>query len=122
MTRGLVVVLGKCGRNFAAGMSGGIAYVWDLDGKFSKNCNLGMVDLFPVKDARDVKELKAMIEKHLKHTGSTVAKGVLDNWDKTLAQFVKIYPRDYRRVVEEKQKIEEPVEVHEIGSEVGSDG
>jgi glutamate synthase (ferredoxin) len=102
MTGGRVVVIGPTGRNFAAGMSGGIAYVWDKDALFAKErCNMGMVELFPVKDAPDVAELKAMISAHLKYTQSAVAQHILDNWDKVLPQFVKIYPCDYRRVIEE---------------------
>ncbi|NTV29052.1 MAG: glutamate synthase large subunit, partial [Candidatus Omnitrophica bacterium] len=122
MTGGLIVVIGPTGRNFAAGMSGGIAYIWDMDGKFSRRCNMGMVDLFPVKEAEDVKVLREMIESHRKYTGSTVAKGLLDNWDKVQAQFVKVYPRDYRRVLEEHRKAMEAAQMREIGSEVGSDG
>ncbi len=104
MTGGRVVVLGSTGRNFAAGMSGGIAYVWDRDAKLSCRCNMGMVDLFPVKDAKDVMELRGMIEKHLAATGSQVAQKLLVNWDMAVAQFVKVYPRDYRRAVEEAEK------------------
>lgn len=105
MTGGRVVVLGPTGRNFAAGMSGGIAYIWDRDGSFKKNCNPGMVELFPVKSVYDVRELKSLIEKHAKYTGSTVAKGVLKDWDTALAQFVKVYPTDYRRVLEEASRL-----------------
>ncbi|MDE2027284.1 MAG: glutamate synthase large subunit, partial [Candidatus Omnitrophica bacterium] len=101
MTGGRVVVIGPTGRNFAAGMSGGIAYVWDRDKLFHKNCNLGMVDLFPVTEENDVSLLKEMIEKHFKYTQSTVARGILDDWKTALGQFVKVYPRDYRRVLEE---------------------
>jgi len=104
MTGGRVVVLGATGRNFAAGMSGGIAYVRDVDAKFSRRCNMGMVDLFPVKEAQDMAELKGMIETHLRYTGSAVAKSILDNWDNVLPQFVKVYPRDFRKAVEEAQK------------------
>ena len=68
-----MVVIGPTGRNFAAGMSGGIAYVWDRDGLLKKNCNHGMVDLFPIKEERDILVLKEMIEKHFKYTQSTVA-------------------------------------------------
>ncbi len=105
MTGGRVVVLGPTGRNFAAGMSGGIAYVWDKDNKFQKNCNTGMVDLFPVKEIKDILELKALIDDHAKFTGSTVATKIFNNWEKSLAQFVKVYPRDYRRVIEEAEGI-----------------
>ncbi len=104
MTGGRVVVIGASGRNFAAGMSGGIAYVWDKDGTFSKRCNMGMVDLFPVKAGKDLSELRQMIEDHLKHTQSPVARQILEQWDVVAAQFVKVYPRDYRRVIEETEK------------------
>lgn len=105
MTGGRVVILGPTGRNFAAGMSGGIAYIWDRENVFSKNCNMGMVDLYPVKDASDVMELKGLIEKHFNATQSAVADNVLKNWESVLPQFVKVYPRDYRRVLEEAQAI-----------------
>jgi glutamate synthase domain-containing protein 2/glutamate synthase domain-containing protein 1/glutamate synthase domain-containing protein 3 len=101
MTGGRVVVLGPTGRNFAAGMSGGIAYAWDKDNAFRKNCNTGMVDLLPVEEAQDIAELKSLIEQHLNHTGSTVAEGVLKDWEGILPHFVKVFPRDYRRVLEE---------------------
>jgi glutamate synthase domain-containing protein 3 len=101
MTGGRVVVLGNTGRNFAAGMSGGIAYVWDKSGDFKNNCNLGMVEIFPVEDDADVKELRALIEKHAQYTGSTVAESVLAGWKTALPQFKKVYPVDYRRIIEE---------------------
>ena len=101
MTGGRVVVIGPTGRNFAAGMSGGIAYVWDYSGLLKKNHNPGMVDLFPVQDPKDISELKDLIEKHFKYTQSSVAEGLLKDWPKVLGQFVKVYPRDYRRVLEE---------------------
>ncbi|MEI7999279.1 MAG: glutamate synthase-related protein, partial [Candidatus Omnitrophota bacterium] len=105
MTGGRVVVLGPTGRNFAAGMSGGIAYVLDRDNVFQKNCNMGLVDLFPVKDPKDILELRYLVENHLKYTQSTVAEGVVKNWDVALTQFIKVYPRDYRRVLEEAENI-----------------
>ncbi len=105
MTGGRVVVLGSTGRNFAAGMSGGIAYVWDRDSSFSSRCNKGMVELFPVKDKDDAQELRLMIQKHYNYTKSSVAKSVLDRWDLCLPQFVKVYPVDYRRVLEEAVKV-----------------
>jgi glutamate synthase domain-containing protein 3 len=105
MTGGRVVILGPTGRNFAAGMSGGIAYVWDRDGELKKNCNPGMVELFPVKEQKDILELKGLIEKHFKYTGSSVAQGILKDWSESLGQFTKVYPRDYRRVIEEAESI-----------------
>ena len=96
MTGGRVVVIGPTGRNFAAGMSGGIAYAWDQDGTFKSRCNLGMVDLFPVDDAGDMAELKKMVEKHAQYTNSAMAQKILQNWKNVLPQFVKIYPKNYR--------------------------
>jgi len=97
--------LGPTGRNFAAGMSGGIAYIWDKDATFQKNCNMGLVELFPVKDPKDVLELRYMIEKHVKYTQSSVAENIIKNWDAALPRFVKVYPRDYRRVIEEAEAV-----------------
>lgn len=105
MTGGRVVVLGPTGRNFAAGMSGGIAYVLNKDKTFANHCNPGMVDLLPVENSVDINELKTLIEKHYQYTGSTVARGILDNWKTVLPQFIKVYPRDYRRVLEEAADI-----------------
>ena len=99
MTGGRVVVLGETGRNFAAGMSGGIAYIWDRNGNFVNQCNPGMVDLDPVETDDDIAELKTLIENHQKFTGSTVAAEVLSNWDQAVKQFVKVMPTDYKRVL-----------------------
>ncbi|HKP32409.1 MAG TPA: glutamate synthase-related protein, partial [Chitinophagaceae bacterium] len=101
MTGGTVVVLGDAGRNFAAGMSGGIAYVYDVKGNFNTNCNKEMVDLDPL-DKEDVWQLKDMIAKHFALTGSTVAKFVLDDFDNQLKNFVKVFPKDFKRVMIEK--------------------
>jgi len=111
MTGGRVVIIGPVGRNFAAGMSGGIAYVWDVDGRLAKNCNPGLVDLFPVKDQKDILELKNLIERHFKYTQSTVAERILNDWDHQLTSFVKVYPRDYRRVLEEAESIKNAADV-----------
>ncbi len=100
MTGGTVVVLGPAGKNFAAGMSGGIAYVWNKDGDFEKRCNQDMVELYPVERLLDIQELRTLIEKHQQSTNSSVAKKILDNWAHVLPQFVKVYPIDYRRVLE----------------------
>ena len=102
MTGGRVVVLGKTGRNFAAGMSGGVAYVFAEDKEaFRLNCNLGLVDLEPVENDKDIAELKELIEKHGNYTGSTVASDILDNWTESLPKFIRVMPRDYKRVMEE---------------------
>jgi glutamate synthase (NADPH/NADH) large chain len=117
MTGGTVVVLGGAGRNFAAGMSGGIAYVLDLDGEFAKRCNTAMVELEPLlpeseqqgKLAREFWHLgqsdealaKGLIESHLKYTGSKRAAEILQNWPQYRARFVKVFPKEYRRALSE---------------------
>ena len=100
MTGGTVVVLGSTGRNFAAGMSGGLAYVLDRDSDFEIHCNKSGVDLVSVDEAEDAQQLKSLIEEHFQSTQSAVAKKVLDEWEETLPKFVKVYPTDYRRVIE----------------------
>ena len=104
MTGGRVVILGPTGRNFAAGMSGGVAYMWDPQEQFLGNCNLGMVELEKVDAEEDVAELRTLIEKHQKNTDSTVAADLLERWDEGLPQFVKVMPIDYKRVVEERRR------------------
>ena len=113
MTGGRVVILGPTGRNFAAGMSGGVAYVWAPDReKFTLDCNLGLVGLEDVVEEEDILELKQLIELHQNYTDSTVAADVLDRWDETLPQFVKVMPTDYKRVLEErKAQQQEPATV-----------
>ncbi|MFA9201836.1 MAG: glutamate synthase-related protein, partial [Cypionkella sp.] len=126
MTGGVVVVLGRTGRNFAAGMSGGVAYVYDEDGAFAKLCNTAQVDLAPVSAVRDEEEgtgrplqrarnvedagmgdmlrhdaerLRILVERHRLHTGSTIAGAILDDWDTALGRFVKVMPTDYARAL-----------------------
>jgi len=103
MTGGRVVVLGKTGRNFAAGMSGGIAYVLDETGNFDYFCNRGLVDLVPVEDKSDVNELQTMINNHLLYTQSSLASKILTNWEEYLPMFVKVIPFEYRKVLEEEK-------------------
>ena len=102
MTGGVVVVLGPTGRNFAAGMSGGEAYVLDENGSFEANCNRALVDLDPVGSGRDVSTLRHLIEEHLERTGSANARRVLADWPAMLAKFVKVAPVDYKRVMRER--------------------
>ncbi len=137
MTGGVVVVLGPTGRNFAAGMSGGIAYVLDGEGDFERRCNLAMVELEPVpeEDALleeteheggdlethgrvdissdmtrfDARRLRGLIEKHLEYTGSQRAREILDHWDRYLGRFVKVMPVDYRRALEEMKASQQAV-------------
>jgi glutamate synthase (NADPH/NADH) large chain len=108
MTGGRAVVLGPTGRNFAAGMSGGIAYVWDPEGAFPDNCNGEMVELEDVTE-EDGSELYELIQRHRDYTGSVVAAGILDRWDRALGEFVKVMPRDYKRVLEEQARRDEAV-------------
>ena len=100
MTGGRIVILGDVGRNFAAGMSGGIAYVYDVQGKFDALCNKEMVDLDPVSP--DDTELRELITNHYNFTGSSVAGFILNDFDNQLKHFIKVYPRDYKKVFRDK--------------------
>jgi glutamate synthase (NADPH/NADH) large chain len=132
MTGGVVVVLGGTGRNFAAGMSGGIAYVFDEDGQFRRLCNMAGVDLEGVRVAElgladepgrprqrsasvddsgmgdplrfDAERLRIVVERHLLFTGSAKARALLDDWEQALSRFVKVVPRDYRRALLDMRK------------------
>jgi glutamate synthase (NADPH/NADH) large chain len=123
MTGGTVVVLGATGRNFAAGMSGGIAYVFDADGDFEKKCNMAMVTLEPVLSSSEQEAkidravwhsvlrggsgdsdeaiLKNLIERHVAYTGSPRARKLLDDWSNSLVKFVKVFPLEYKRALGE---------------------
>jgi glutamate synthase (NADPH) large chain len=136
MTGGVVVSIGETGRNFAAGMSGGIAYVLDEDGSFSARCNLSMVDLEPVEEEDDLmrrfhqdgdletkgrvdiladmsghdeERLTQLIKNHLKYTGSPRAKAILDDWSSYRTKFVKVMPVEYRRALREMEMARMPV-------------
>jgi glutamate synthase domain-containing protein 3 len=102
MTRGLVVVLGRTGRNFAAGMSGGMAFVIDEHGDFAQRCNLEMVDLEPFAGSADEQKVRHLIERHAELTKSRRANEILANWTKYRELFHKIMPLDYRRVMNEQ--------------------
>jgi glutamate synthase (NADPH) large chain len=101
MTGGRVVVLGETGRNFAAGMSGGIAYVLDKTGNFEYFCNKGLVELNPLEDINDVNELQSMIGKHLLYTKSKLAEDILVNWNEYYRKFIKVIPLEYKKVLQE---------------------
>jgi glutamate synthase (NADPH/NADH) large chain/glutamate synthase (ferredoxin) len=117
MTGGTVAVLGKTGRNFGAGMSGGIAYVYDEDGDFASRCNMAMVSTEKVltaaeqdaqvdrkvwhRDLADEVQLKKLLEDHVKWTGSQRARELLDNWSTARAKFVKVFPNEYKRALGE---------------------
>lgn len=105
MTGGRVVVLGRTGRNFAAGMSGGIAYVLDEDGTFSERCNKEMVLLEQVEETYEAEELRNMIQHHGTFTGSSVAERVLKNWGEYVWKFVKVIPKDYKRMFEAIERV-----------------
>ncbi|MBM3942284.1 MAG: glutamate synthase large subunit [SAR202 cluster bacterium] len=104
MTGGIVVALGKTGRNFAAGMSGGIAFVYDADGDFAHRFNSGMADLETVTDPEDIALLRLLVEEHLQLTGSAPAQRILQAWDQALPRFKKVMPRDYRRVLLQRKE------------------
>ncbi len=103
MTGGRTVVLGSTGRNFAAGMSGGVAYVLNTKGNFDYYCNMGMVELSLVENRSDVKELRGLIEKHVLYTSSPLGKRILDEWEKYIDIFIKIIPYEYKKVLEEEK-------------------
>ena len=102
MTGGLAIILGKTGRNFAAGMSGGVAYVYDMENAFPKNVNKEMVELEDL-DAEDLIILKHFIDRHIKYTGSNIAKNIIENWEVTSKFFVKVMPTDYKKVLLERK-------------------
>ncbi|KAK3134883.1 hypothetical protein QOZ80_5BG0411960 [Eleusine coracana subsp. coracana] len=110
MTGGTVVILGKTGKNFAAGMSGGIAYVYDVDGKFNTRCNHELVDLYGVVEEDDIITLRTLIEQHRRNTESILAKDILSNFDELLPKFIKVFPRDYKRVLDMQKAAKEAEE------------
>jgi glutamate synthase domain-containing protein 2/glutamate synthase domain-containing protein 3 len=100
MTNGLVVVLGSCGRNFAAGMSGGIAYVFDERGDFTeKRCNLESTDLEPLTEIKDLQVVRDLVQRHAEFTGSQRARWILDNWNEAVSRFIKVFPHEFKRVL-----------------------
>jgi glutamate synthase (ferredoxin) len=99
MTGGRVLVLGRAGRNFAAGMSGGIAYALDSDGQFARRCNREMVDLEPLIEAADVELVRDLLRRHVVLTGSTYAERLLRDFARVQGRMVKVMPRDYKRVL-----------------------
>ena len=124
MTGGTVVVLGQTGRNFAAGMSGGLAYVLDEDNSFNARCNLSMVTLEKVlptaeqstdepwhNDQSDEEQLKALVAQHAEFTGSPRAKAILADWDAYRGKFVKVYPNEYRRALKEMAAAQQEKEI-----------
>ena len=104
MTHGRVAILGRTGRNFAAGMSGGIAYVLDEHQHFRAKCNPDMVDLEKVTEAEDKHALHKMVEAHARHTGSPVARRLLAAWEASLHHFVKVHPREFKRAMADQKQ------------------
>jgi glutamate synthase (NADPH/NADH) large chain len=108
MTGGVVVILGHTGSNFAAGMSGGYAFVYDVDGRFPQLCNHEMVELVQ-PDEQDALLLQKLIDRHFQFTGSTVAKFVLDDFENQRRNFVKVFPVDFRKAIEKAQVTEKVI-------------
>ena len=105
MTGGTVVILGTTGKNFGAGMSGGVAYVYDIDNTFDQRCNCQMAGLYRIKDENEFTKLRSMIERHKRFTESSLAARILDQWQEARARFVKIYPHDYKRAMEAMESV-----------------
>ena len=123
MTEGRVVVLGRTGRNFAAGMSGGVAYVFDPGEQFPARCNRGMVDLEPLTEPEDLETVLRLVQRHVRYTNSRLAARILESWETVQAAFVKVLPRDYKRVrlAEHRARSEnrEPVFAELVGAAGG---
>ena len=113
MTGGCVVVLGDTGKNFAAGMSGGEAFIFDPENNFQRNCNAEMVDLDPLDDS-DFEKLRKLVRDHFRYTGSNSALSILNDWKNQKGYFVKVMPKDFKRVLTERKleigKLEIPAE------------
>ncbi len=114
MTRGRVVILGSTGVNFGAGMSGGIAYVYDETGMFDERCNLEMIDLELVVDEEDIQELRTIIERHCLYANSVKAAHILENWNKCLPYFIKVFPMEYRRALGQMSEEDRAIDRKEI--------
>jgi glutamate synthase domain-containing protein 2/glutamate synthase domain-containing protein 1/glutamate synthase domain-containing protein 3 len=110
MTGGCAVILGSTGVNFGAGMSGGIAYVYDETGNFDNRCNLDTLDLEQVKLPADCETLKALLEKHVAHTGSPKAKQIVENWEVSLPRFIKVFPMEYKRALGKLSREDEAID------------
>ena len=96
-------MLGETGRNFAAGMSGGLAYVWDRDGKFDYFCNMEMVELSLLEDSASRKEVHELVRQHYLYTGSPLARTMLDDWNRYADEFIQVTPIEYKKVLAEEQ-------------------
>jgi glutamate synthase (NADPH) large chain len=103
MTGGRVVILGPTGRNFGAGMSGGIAYVWDPDAMLAGRCNMEMIELEALQGSDEIDQVKRLVQKHVDYTDSALARRLLARWDRTVSEFVRVMPTDYKRVLQERE-------------------
>ncbi len=110
MTGGRVLVLGDTGVNFGAGMSGGIAYVFDPREEFGPKCNTGMVELESLEDETSIAEILRLLELHHEYTDSPLASAIMQDWDNSLKKFVKVMPIDYKRVMNERAEHNEEIE------------
>jgi len=108
MTGGVAVILGEVGRNFGAGMSGGIAFIYDKNETFEKNCNKEALNLLKVEEQEDIDQLKELITSHYNYTMSPLAQRILENWENNLKHFVKVLPEEYKQALIrlEKEKLE----------------
>jgi glutamate synthase (NADPH/NADH) large chain len=119
MTGGTVLILGNTGVNFAAGMSGGVAFVYDENQLFDTRCNLDMVDVEPVIEDQDKEVLKNLIERHIQYTDSKIGQSIMDSWDESLPLFVKVMPLDYKKALEKiKQEESTYNEIETVTEEV----
>ena len=114
MTGGRVVVLGVTGRNFAAGMSGGVAYVWDKNHDFDYYCNMDMVEINLVEEPTYRKELHELIRQHYRYTGSALAQRMLDDWNRYVEEFIQVVPIEYKRGLQEEQMAELKQKIAEV--------
>jgi len=112
MTGGRIVIIGPTGRNFGAGMSGGIAYVYDPNGDFKDRCNMSMVEL-DKPDRDDEKAIRNLLNNHFRHTASPAARAIMDDFSGELGKFVKVMPLEYKRIIEEQKKLEKETELDE---------
>ncbi|XP_041976637.1 glutamate synthase [NADH], amyloplastic isoform X2 [Aricia agestis] len=117
MTAGRALVLGLVGRNFAAGMSGGIAYVYDIDGSFHGKCNMETVELLPLEIKEDLDEVQKLLEEFVEYTGSVIAKNLLESWPEAAKKFVKVFPYEYQRALKQMALQQAPVAKVENGKE-----
>ena len=104
MTGGVTLVIGPTGRNFAAGMSGGVAFIFDEEQDFAQRCNLGMVELEPMAEPEDIELVRDLLIQHAGYTGSEVAKRLLGDWEWAVGKFVKVMPVEYRRALREMEQ------------------